>query len=95
MLARLCRAPPIEKRRYVTRYGAHVWEIDVCDGLNAPLVLAEFELTRPEESVTIPPWIGAEVTHDPRYLNAYLARHPFAHWAANERAANDRETNET
>jgi CYTH domain-containing protein len=32
--------------------------------------------------VPLPPWIGKEVTSDPRYYNAYLARHPFTTWPA-------------
>ena len=46
-----------------------------------PLLLAEVELERADQPVPLPPWIGREVTGDPRYYNAWLARHPFSTWA--------------
>jgi adenylate cyclase len=30
--------------------------------------------------VHLPPWVGREVTEDPRYLNARLAERPFSRW---------------
>jgi adenylate cyclase len=54
--------------------------IDVFTGDNAGLVVAEVELNRPDQPVTLPPWAGREVTDDVRYRNSYLARHPFRGW---------------
>ena len=80
MLAQLCRQPLIEKRRHRFRHGDHVWEIDVFHGANAGLVLAEIELSDPDEEFLRPPWLGEEVSTDPRYFSAYLSQHPYREW---------------
>lgn len=72
--------PPIEKTRYVLNHSQLNWEIDVFDGLNQGLVLAEVELTEPGQSITKPDWIGIEVTHDKRYYNANLYKNPYKNW---------------
>lgn len=66
----------VEKHRYPVPFGGLVWEIDVFDGANAGLVLAEVELPGADHPVTPPPWAGAEVTGDARYYNASLATDP-------------------
>jgi adenylate cyclase len=43
-------------------------------------VLAEIELAREDEPFERPPWLGPEVSEDPRYFNASLARHPYREW---------------
>lgn len=58
----------IEKTRY--RFGK--WEIDEFHGRHNGLVLAEIELSSPEEKIDIPDFIGREVTDDPRYYNSVL-----------------------
>jgi adenylate cyclase len=80
MLDRLCLRPLIEKTRYREEWAGHTWEIDVFEGDNAGLVVAEVELASPHEPVTLPPWVGAEVSGDPRYYNARLIKHPFKDW---------------
>lgn len=81
MLARLCTTPPVEKVRYRVPWGGHVWEVDVFEGANAGLVVAEIELPDPDAPFERPPWVGEEVSHDPRYYNVMLARHPYREWA--------------
>jgi adenylate cyclase len=76
LLSRLCRRPLIEKTRHEVLHDGHVWEIDVFGGANAGLVLAEVELSDPHERFALPPWVGAEVTFDPRYRNSALAAAP-------------------
>jgi adenylate cyclase len=49
-------------------------------GANQGLVVAEVELTSPDQAVDLPDWVGREVSHDPRYHNSNLARHPFTQW---------------
>jgi len=73
MLARLCTTAPVEKVRYRVPWGGHVWEVDVFEGANAGLVVAEIELAEPDEPFERPPWIGREVSDDPRYYNVMLA----------------------
>jgi adenylate cyclase len=76
----LCRRPLLEKPRHFLRYGDHLWEIDVFEGDNAGLVVAEVELTDPEETFERPPWIGEDVSHDKRYYNACLIDNPYKNW---------------
>jgi CYTH domain-containing protein len=80
MLDDLCLQPLIEKRRYKVNYHDMVWEIDEFSGDNAGLVVAEIELQHPEQAFDIPPWIGEEVTGDPRFYNANLVAHPYSRW---------------
>lgn len=64
----------IEKRRHLVRTGGQVWQVDVFAGAHAGLVLAEIELPQAADApFERPPWLGAEVTDDPRYYNNRLA----------------------
>jgi adenylate cyclase len=76
-----CLQPVIDKVRYRIDFAGLTWEVDEFLGANHGLILAEIELAHPDQPVPLPPWIGPEVTGDPRYYNAYLARHPYAGWA--------------
>ena len=78
----MCQPPLIEKVRYRIPVADLVWEVDEFGGENAGLVLAEVELTHPQQPVELPTWVGREVTSDVRYRNSYLARHPFRLWRA-------------
>jgi len=80
MLDTLCLKPLIEKSRHHVDVGGHVWEIDVFEGDNAGLVVAEVELGQADEVFQMPDWAGEEVTHDVRYYNTSLSRHPFKDW---------------
>jgi len=80
MLDGLCEGYVIEKVRYRTRYAGKIWEIDEFGGANAGLVVAEIELGRADEEFEKPPWLGKEVSGDPRYLNSSLSRHPYSLW---------------
>ena len=76
-LLAMCRKPLIEKTRYSVRHNGHKWAVDVFDGDNAGLVLAEIELRDPEERFERPDWLGPEVTHNPRYRNSTLSMAPI------------------
>lgn len=80
ILDTLVDGPLIEKTRYYVTHGAHVWEIDVFDGDNQGLVVAEIELEHPDETFVRPDWLGEEVSGDSRYYNVSLVRHPFKDW---------------
>ena len=80
MLETLAKGPWVEKMRYRIPFAGLVWEVDEFTGANAGLVLAEVELEHESQPVTLPPWIGQEVTGDLRYHNANLARNPFSGW---------------
>jgi adenylate cyclase len=76
----LCLRPVIEKTRYRIDHAGLTWEVDVFEGDNDGLVVAEVELPWADTAVAIPAWVGAEVTADARYQNANLVRHPFRDW---------------
>ena len=70
----------IEKTRHTVEHGGFIWEVDVFEGANAGLVLAEIELDAADESFERPGWLGEEVSMDPRYSNSSLSRHPYGSW---------------
>lgn len=70
----------ISKIRYLVPHGDWTWEIDVFEGENAGLIVAEVELDSADRVVELPAWVGDEVTHDRRFYNAELAVHPFTRW---------------
>ena len=80
MLDHLCREPLVEKVRYRVDYGGLTWEVDEFEGANSGLVVAEVELEREDQDFERPPWLGEEVTHDPRYFNASLVERPYTRW---------------
>lgn len=84
MLA-LCTGVIIEKERHRVQYAGHTWEVDVFAGANRMLVTAEVELDAADEAVELPPWVGREVTGEPRYLNASLAHTPYSAWPEESR----------
>lgn len=84
MLASLC-GPLIEKTRHFLPQGEHVWEIDVFEGDNAGLVVAEIELSREDEPFERPAWLGREVSGEARYYNVRLVEHPYKDWSDAER----------
>ena len=80
MLEELCKRPFIEKIRYVVHYSGYAWEVDVFQGDNEGLIIAEIELDLESQEVALPPWVSKEVTDDPRYYNANLVGNPFSRW---------------
>jgi adenylate cyclase len=82
-LLKLSANAPIEKTRHIVKANGHVWEIDVFEGANFGLVLAEVELQSEDEQIVLPSWIGIEVSDDPRYFNSYLSEYPFSNWKEN------------
>lgn len=74
---RLTQGRRLNKRRYSIRESDNlVWEVD--EFLDRELVLAEIELSTPEATFDLPPWLqevlDREVTDDPEYSNARLAQ---------------------
>jgi adenylate cyclase len=70
----------ISKVRHIVPISGFNWEIDVFDGENAGLVVAEIELDRADRTFERPDWLGEEVTGDRRFYNADLAKHPYMSW---------------
>jgi adenylate cyclase len=75
LLDQLCEQPLIDKHRHIEHHGGHT-------GDNEGLVVAEVELASESEAIAPPPWAGEEVTHDPRYFNSNLLKHPYRTWRA-------------
>ena len=82
MLA-LCDGPIVEKNRRVIEYAGLKWEIDEFLGDNQGLVIAEVELDSEQQEIDLPPWVGDEVTDDPRYFNSNLSTRPYKLWDEN------------
>ena len=79
-LLELCLPSVIDKTRYEVPHAGHLWEVDVFHGENEGLVVAELEMEHEAVSFDAPPWLGAEVSADPRYSNSRLAEVPYANW---------------
>lgn len=80
LLARVALRPLIVKTRHDLEFGGRRWEVDVFEGENAGLVVAEVELEAADAALSLPPWVGREVSADPRYYNANLSEHPYREW---------------
>ncbi len=80
LLDTLCDRPLIEKTRYKIPYGDLIWEVDEFVGENQGLIVAEVELNHADQLVSLPDWIGQEVSDDPRYFNSNLVKYPFSQW---------------
>ena len=76
----LCSGHVIEKTRHKVEHAGHTWEIDVYDGANKGLVVAEIELDQEDREFKLPDWIGSDVTGVKRYQNSQLSREPYATW---------------
>ena len=80
ILEELCVKPLIEKTRFVVEHDGRVWEIDVFEGDNAGLVVAEIELESAGDEFALPAWVGEDVSDDTRYYNQRLVEHPYSRW---------------
>ena len=70
----------ISKVRHLVSIGEQTWEVDVFEGENAGLIVAEVELDSADRVVELPVWLGDEVTHDRRFYNAELAVYSYTRW---------------
>ena len=81
-LFRLCEPGIIDKTRYLVKSGQHTFEVDEFYGENEGLVMAEVELSAPNEPYEKPAFIGKEVTGDRRFYNSHLRANPFSVWGS-------------
>ena len=79
-LMTLCEPGQIDKFRWLVKSGDHTFEVDEFFGDNEGLVMAEVELSLPDEQPIMPHFIGKEVTGDRRYYNSQLRRNPYRLW---------------
>ncbi|WP_396140885.1 CYTH domain-containing protein [Flavobacterium sp.] len=76
----LCEDGVIDKVRYEIPFGKHLYEVDVFEGDNKGLIIAEIELENENESFEKPNWLGEEVTGYDRYYNASLSVSSYKNW---------------
>jgi adenylate cyclase len=81
MFDNLCIGRVEKIRHYIERDGL-TWEIDEFLGDNEGLIVAEVELEQQDQRVPAPPWLGREITTDPRYYNHSLSIKPYRSWHA-------------
>ncbi|MFV0375680.1 MAG: CYTH domain-containing protein [Mangrovibacterium sp.] len=79
-MMKLTLVEPVCKVRHILFVAGKKWEVDVFEGANAGLILAEVELSDPDEVVELPGWVATEVSQDMRYHNSQLAQHPYSCW---------------
>lgn len=73
MLSRCCGTRVLEKTRYIVPAANGLrWEVDEFHGALEGLVVAEIELPAEDTPFEKAPFIGEEVTGDPRYYNSSL-----------------------
>jgi adenylate cyclase len=80
VLLKMCLNFKVEKTRFKENIENVIWEIDVFEGENEGLVMAEVELDNINQKIDLPEWIGEEVSADSRYYNSQLSKNPFAKW---------------
>lgn len=80
LLQAVCDQPPLEKLRYALPFDGLTWVVDEFAGANHGLVIAEAELDRPDQPISLPSWVGTEITDHYRFHNSYLAHNPCHAW---------------
>src|SRR3974390_2954224 len=78
MLHLMCEGNVLDKIRHFVSHGDDTWLVDVYEGLLGGVVLAEIELTDADQRLTLPDWIGADVTADPTYRKINMVAAPLA-----------------
>jgi len=76
----LCLPRTIQKTRYCVEFSGHLFEVDVFEGENTGLTVAEIELKNELEDFEKPKWLGKEITGIKKYYNAQLSQKPFTEW---------------
>lgn len=72
MMTTLSRGRILTKRRYFVPFAGMLWEIDHYDPPLQDVIVAEVELPEESYSLTLPDWVGEEVTGDPLWRKQTL-----------------------
>ena len=88
-LIELRQGSVLEKTRFHVPHAGRRWEVDVYEGDNTGLTIAEIELESEAAAVDLPAWIGREVTGERRFYASALAERPYSSWSARERLENE------
>jgi len=70
----------IKKERFFLEVEKKSWIIDCFKEKNFPLEIAEIELSKEEDSLSVPSFISREITGLRHYSNFSLANKPFSKW---------------
>ena len=70
----------IKKDRYFLEIEKKSWIIDCFKENNYPLEIAEIELSREDENLSLPSFISKEITGLTQYSNFSLSNKPFSEW---------------
>lgn len=66
-----CDGVPVIKERWIIDFEGYKWEVDRFLNKDMP-VIAEIELSSSHHNYPLPPFVGKEVTGDPRFYNSNL-----------------------
>ena len=75
----------IIKTRYQLKINKKNWAVDMFDGSNFPLKIAEIELDSEFEEIQVPSWCGLEITGIKSLSNASLAKTPISKLSVKDR----------
>ena len=75
----------ITKTRYQLKIDKKNWVVDLFDGPNSSLTIAEIELNSEFEEIQIPSWCGQEITGIKLLSNASLATTPISMMSVEDR----------
>ena len=64
----------ISKKRYLIEYKNQLFEVDVFEGFLKGLILAEIELNSESQQISLPDWVGEEVTGIKSFYNSQLSK---------------------
>ena len=70
----------IKKERFFLEIKNKSWIVDCFKENNYPLEIAEIELSREEEDLSLPSFISKEITGQTHYSNFSLAKNPYSKW---------------
>lgn len=71
-MLKMCSGKILDKTRYIVPFEGYNWEVDEYHGELEGLIVTEVELPSVEAEVKLPPFVGKEVTGDPKYYNSQL-----------------------
>ena len=75
----------ITKTRYHLKINNKNWVVDVFNGSNFALKIAEIELNHESEEIQVPAWCGKEITGIKSLSNASLAKTPISKVSVKDR----------
>ena len=75
----------IIKTRYQLKINNKTWVVDLFDGSNFSLKIAEIELKSESEKIQVPSWCGKEITGLKLLSNASLAKIPISELSLKDR----------